>query len=176
MASTGQVVWEPLNHGPWPVRAHAAPSPLSWYALTKVFAEEAGKVMARDYGMDMMMVRLGACPRSPEDAQQIGADPIARDVYFSPGDLAQFFKLAVCMPWQGFHCLNAASRPLDQERLSLGEAKRFVRLQARGSVARCLGSLLVLEAVGAGGRHRSMSRLACDYGNGLAALTLPNLA
>ena len=41
MASTGQVVWEPLNHGPWPVRAHAAPSPLSWYALTKVFAEEA---------------------------------------------------------------------------------------------------------------------------------------
>ena len=123
MASTGQVVWEPLNHGPWPVRAHVAPSPLSWYALTKVFAEEAGKVMARDFGMDVMMVRLGACPRSPEHAQQIGADPIARDVYFSPGDLAQFFKLAVSMPWQGFHCLNAASRPLDQERLSLGEAK-----------------------------------------------------
>ena len=98
MASTGQVVWEPLNHGPWPVRAHVAPSPLSWYALTKVFAEEAGKVMARDFGMDVMMVRLGACPRSPEHAQQIGADPIARDVYFSPGDLAQFFKLAVSMP------------------------------------------------------------------------------
>ena len=30
MASTGQVVWGPLNHGPWPVRAHVAPSPLSW--------------------------------------------------------------------------------------------------------------------------------------------------
>ena len=27
------------------------------------------------------------------------------------------------MPWQGFHCLNATSRPLDQERLSLEEAK-----------------------------------------------------
>ena len=38
-------------------------------------------------------------------------------------DLAQFFKLAVSMPWEGFHCLNAASRPLDQERLSLEEAK-----------------------------------------------------
>ena len=30
MASTGQVVWGLLNHGPLPVRAHVAPSPLSW--------------------------------------------------------------------------------------------------------------------------------------------------
>ena len=49
--------------------------------------------MARDYGMDVMMVRLGAYPRSSEHAPQIVADPIARDVYFSPGDLAQFFRL-----------------------------------------------------------------------------------
>lgn len=31
MDSTGQVVARgPLNHGPWPVRAHVVPSPLLW--------------------------------------------------------------------------------------------------------------------------------------------------
>ena len=114
--------------------------------------------MARDFGMDVMMVRLGACPRSPEHANRPDADPIARDVYFSPGDLTQFFKLAVSMPWEGFHCLNAASRPLDQGETLIGRGQRFVGLRARGSVARWRGSLLALEAIGGTGRHRSMSQ------------------
>jgi len=131
IASTGQVVWEPLNHGPWPIRANAAPSPRSWYALTKVFAEQAGLVLARDHGIDVMNIRLGACPRSAQHAEVIGQDDIARDVYLSPRDLGHFFSLAVAVDWKGLHCLNAASAPLVQERLSLAEAKALIGYEPR---------------------------------------------
>ena len=126
LASSGQVVWEPITKGPWPVPARHAPGPLSWYALTKVFAEQAGAVYARDYHMDVMAIRLGACPRHPQHAKDIGADLMVRDVYLSPGDLSAFFRLAVTQDWAGYHCLNAASRPIQQERLSLVEARSLL--------------------------------------------------
>lgn len=126
LASTGQVVWTPLNEGPWPVSAQHPPDPRSWYAMTKIFAECAGKVYARDHGMDVMSIRLGACPRDSKHAQEISEDPIARDAYLSPNDLATFFRLAVSIDWRGYHCLNATSQSIERERLSLSEAKSLL--------------------------------------------------
>ena len=87
----------------------------------------------------------------------------AREIWLS------FFKLAVSMPWGGALSQCCQSTTGSGE-LSLEEAKDLL-----GYESRCRGSLLALEAVGARGRHRSMSQpFSTRNGNGLA-LTLPNL-
>jgi uronate dehydrogenase len=95
LASTGQVIWKQHFHGPFPVRVDVPPTPRYWYAVTKVFAEFAGQVYATNHNIDVVAVRLGACPRDRTAVDMIGNDEITRDVYLSPRDAGRFFALAI---------------------------------------------------------------------------------
>lgn len=95
LASSGQVVWYERLRGPWPIRADTQPTPRSWYAATKMFMEGAGRAFAEAHGMSVIAVRLGWCPRTPEQVREITESDWAKDVYLSPGDAGRFFACAV---------------------------------------------------------------------------------
>lgn len=112
LASTGQVNWWQQIEGPWPNRPNDPPTPRHWYAVTKITAEAAGKVYARDFGMTVLALRLGWCPRTREQVNEIDALPRGQDVYLSPGDAGRFFVRALDADLPaGFWTLFVASRP-----------------------------------------------------------------
>lgn len=98
VASSGQVNWYQHFEPPWPVRVTDPLKPRYWYAVTKIFGEYAGKVFAETHKMDVVAVRLGACPRDRAAIDKIGHDEFTRDVYLSPGDAGRFFAKAIEAP------------------------------------------------------------------------------
>lgn len=123
LASSGQVNWWQQQHGPWPVRLEDPPSPKYWYAATKMFMESIGHSFSEVHGVSVIIGRLGWCPRTREQADEIAASELAQDVYFSPGDAGRFFACAVEAPNDvRFAIVLAASRHIHQPRLDLTPA------------------------------------------------------
>lgn len=115
LASSGQVNWWQQLEGPWPVRTDDPISPRHWYAVTKVAAEAAGLAFARQFGMTVLLLRLGWCPRTREQVEEITASPWAKDVYFSPGDASRFFAQAMDAELgPGCWTLFVSSRPVQK--------------------------------------------------------------
>jgi uronate dehydrogenase len=127
LASSGQVNWWQQMDGPWPVRVDDPPTPRHWYAATKVFLEAAGKAYAREFGMTIVAVRLGWCPRTREQVEEIRATPRGQNSYLSPGDAGRFFLRAIEAPLRpGFAVVFATSRPMHQAIFDLEPARRLL--------------------------------------------------
>ncbi len=111
-ASSGQVVWYQRITGPVPVGVDVQPTPRYWYAAAKMFLEGAGRSFAEKFGMEVLAVRLGWCPRTPEQVEEIRATDWAQDVYLSPNDAGRFFACAVeaSLP-RKFAVVYATSKP-----------------------------------------------------------------
>lgn len=112
VASSGQVVWYQRMTGPLPIDANVQPTPRYWYAAAKLFLEGAGRAFAEKFGIEVIAVRLGWCPRTPEQVEEIRAEQWAQDVYLSPGDAGRFFACAVqaTLP-EKFTVMYATSKP-----------------------------------------------------------------
>ena len=77
LASSGQVVWNQRLTGPWPIGPDVQVSPRYWYAATKVFLEAAGKAFAEaKYIPSVFAIRLGWCPRTPEQVESVLAKAV----------------------------------------------------------------------------------------------------
>jgi nucleoside-diphosphate-sugar epimerase len=132
LASSGQVVWGQRLTGPWPIRADVVPTPRSWYAATKMFQEAIGRSFADSHGMSVIVVRLGWCPRTPGQVQEIRESAWAQDVYLSPGDAGRFLACAVEAPAElRFAIVYATSRPIRPPRLDLTPAKEHLGYEPR---------------------------------------------
>ena len=59
-----------------------------------MFLEGAGRSFAEKFGIEVLAVRLGWCPRTAEQVAEIRAEQWAQDVYLSPGDAGRFFACA----------------------------------------------------------------------------------
>src|SRR5437870_13005656 len=94
LASSGQVNWWQRTAGKLPVRVEDPPSPRYWYAATKMFLEAIGRGYAETHGIGVIVVRLGWCPRTPEQVQEIAESEWAQDVNLSPGVAGRFFACA----------------------------------------------------------------------------------
>ncbi|MEM6333574.1 MAG: NAD(P)-dependent oxidoreductase [Planctomycetota bacterium] len=84
----------------------------NWYALSKVFAEHAGRLAHDRHGIDVIAARIGwflVNQRGKESIEH--ADE--RDAFLSKEDAARFFTACVDADWSGFHVLFAMSRPQD---------------------------------------------------------------
>jgi nucleoside-diphosphate-sugar epimerase len=115
LASSGQVVWYQRMRGPLPVTADTQPTPRYWYAATKMFLEAAGRSFTEKFGMTVVVVRLGWCPRTREQVQEISENDWAQDVYLSPGDAGRFVACAVLAPLDvRFAVVYATSLPVRQ--------------------------------------------------------------
>jgi len=126
LASSGQVTWYERLRGPWPIKAETQPTPRYWYAAAKLFLEGAGRAFAEKFGQSVIAVRLGWCPRTKEQVEEIMESEWAQDVYLSPGDAGRFFAAAVDAPMTiRFAVVYATSRPLKQTYMDLEPARRL---------------------------------------------------
>jgi nucleoside-diphosphate-sugar epimerase len=127
LASSGQVVWWQRFNGPIPVTADVQPTPRGWYAATKVFQEAAGRAFAEAHGLSVIAARLGWCPRTREQVEEIGRTDWAQDVYFSPGDAGRFFACAALAPADvRFAVVYATSKPIRAPLYDLGPARELL--------------------------------------------------
>ena len=127
LASSGQVNWWQRTAGQLPVRVEDPPSPRYWYAATKMFLEAIGRGYAETHGLSVIVVRLGWCPRTPEQAQEIAASAWAQDVYLSPGDAGRFFACAAETKNDiRFAVVYASSKPIHRLHFDLEPAKALV--------------------------------------------------
>jgi len=125
LASSGQAVSG--HQGPWPITEDLPISPRNWYACTKVLAEAAGQVYACCYGLSVIVVRLGWCPRSKEDLEGLARNDGGKDLYFSPGDAGRFFACAVEAPADiQYALLFAMSKPYKAPQFDITEARRLI--------------------------------------------------
>jgi uronate dehydrogenase len=127
LASSGQVVWGTRLTGPWPVGVDVQPSPKYWYAAGKMFLEAAGRAFADGFGMSVIAVRLGWCPRTKEQVAEIAAANWAQDVYLSPNDAGRFFACAVEAGTPiSFAVVYATSQPVKTLRYDLETTKKLL--------------------------------------------------
>jgi nucleoside-diphosphate-sugar epimerase len=127
LASSGQVNWWQQMRGDFPVRASDPVTPKAWYAASKMFMESIGSSFVEMYGISVIVARLGWCPRTRAQVDEIAASEWARDIYLSPGDAGRFCACAVEAPESVRHAIvYGASRPLHQERLDLSSAETLL--------------------------------------------------
>lgn len=133
LASSGQVVWNQRLTGPWPITADVQVSPRYWYAATKVFLEAAGRAYADAHQIShVLAIRLGWCPRTPEQVHEIAENGWAQDVYLSPNDAGHFFACAATAPLNvNYAVLYATSKPANLERLDLGPARKLLGFEPK---------------------------------------------
>lgn len=126
LASTGQVIDGHLRDGNVPVTPGVLPRPRFLYACTKVFLEALGQVYAREYGIAVLAVRLGWCPR-PGQRAEFEASPFGPDVYLSPGDAGRFFAAAVeAEGLTGSAVVYATSRHANRLLYDLDPARKLI--------------------------------------------------
>lgn len=127
LASTGQVNWWQQSEGPWPIHPDHPVTPKHWYAVTKVAAEAAGRVYAKNHGMTVLALRLGWCPRTRAQVAELAASKPGPDVYLSPGDIGRFFVRAVEAELRtGFSTIFVSSRPVRDVVLDLAPTKALL--------------------------------------------------
>ena len=127
LASSGQVNWWQQRDGPFPIRPEDPVSPKHWYAATKMFMEAIGRSYVEIHGISVIVARLGWCPRTAGQVEEIAAGELFRDVYFSPGDAGRFFACAVEASDAVRHAVvYGASRPLRQQRFDMSSARALL--------------------------------------------------
>jgi nucleoside-diphosphate-sugar epimerase len=143
LASSGQVVWWQRIRGPLPIRADVQPTPRSWYAATKLFQEAAGRALAEEPGITVIVARLGWCPRTPEHAQELAATEWGPDLYLSPGDAGRFFACAAEVPLDiRFLMTYPTSRPVGTPQYDLTTAREVLGFEPRDSWPQGIEDLL----------------------------------
>jgi nucleoside-diphosphate-sugar epimerase len=134
LASSGQVNWWQQKTGPFPIRPEDPISPKHWYAATKMFMESIGRSFVEIHGISVIIARLGWCPRTREQVEEIATSELFRDVYLSPGDAGRFFACAVEAPADVRHAIvYAASRPLTQSRFDMSSAAKLLGYEPKES-------------------------------------------
>ena len=126
LASSGQIVWHERDRATEPIRVDTVPTPKYWYAAAKLFLEGAGRAFAENFGMSVLAVRLGWCPRTREQVEEIRGIDWAQDVYLSPNDAGRFFAHAVeSAEPRGYAVVYATSRPVVRSRYDMEPTRRL---------------------------------------------------
>ena len=126
LTSSVQVAWG-LNWNERTISVEEPPAPPNHYAVTKVLAEVWGRMYAQEYGMSVIVVRPGACPRSQEQIDLIGKtfeDPSC--IYLSPGDVGRFYAQCVESKGIDFAILFAMSKTTGHVAYDIEPARRLI--------------------------------------------------
>ena len=133
LASTGQVIDGHLKAGNIPVTPDSPPRLRFLYACTKVFLEALGQVYAKEYGIAVLAVRLGWCPRPGQEEEFLQSEH-GRDVFLSRGDAGRFFAAAVEVEkLPPFAVVYATSRPAERYVYDLTPTRNLLGWEPRDS-------------------------------------------
>lgn len=128
LASTIQVI-NGFDDAAEPVSVADGPRPTNHYALTKLWAELTGDMMARVHNLSVINVRIGWFPRDPVIVQRIKKSERGPDIYFSHADAERFFARSVESPTPVAGksvTLFAASKPTRSARFDLATAQEAI--------------------------------------------------
>lgn len=122
-----------------PVRVEDGPSPCNHYALTKVWAEQAGEMYSRCYGLEVLAVRIGWFVRNVGEAERMQRRQ-STTWYFSHDDALRFFAAAVeaTLP-SPYHVLFALSANDGRVPADMEPARRVLGYEPRDSFPQGLG-------------------------------------
>ena len=116
------------------IKIEDGPAPVNHYALTKVWAEISGEMMARCHNISVVSVRIGWLPRNRSEAKNLHSSKVGPNVFFSHNDAQRFYEHCVESekPYPGqSEVLFATSKPLTAERLDMEPAKRIIGYEPR---------------------------------------------
>ena len=121
-----------VEHPGRPLRPEDGVAPMCHYALSKVYAEEAGRMYARLHGMSVLAVRIGWYPRGAFRISHLGRWR-GSPHYLSPGDAARFFIHAIEAPHVPGHfaVLFASSKVEDEPRYDPQPARDLIGYEGR---------------------------------------------
>lgn len=111
------------------IRIEDGPTPTNHYALTKVWAEVMGDMLARCHDISVISVRIGWLPRNRTEAKSLISNPGGPNLFFSHDDAQRFYERCVESETPNLGesaILFAASKPLTATRLDLEPAKRVI--------------------------------------------------
>lgn len=132
LASSGQVNSAQQITGPFPIHPHDPPSPRYWYAATKMFMESIGYSFAERHGLSVIVARLGWCPRTRAQVEEIRAANWAQDVYLSPADAGRFCACCVEAPAGLRHAVvYATSLPVHRTTFDLEPTRALLGYEPR---------------------------------------------
>jgi hypothetical protein len=94
--------------------------------------------------MSVLAVRLGWCPRSREQVEEIRSFSWAQDVYLSPNDAGRFFACALeATEPTGYAVVYATSKPVHRPRYDTEPTVRLIGFEPREQWPQ--GTEIVLE-------------------------------
>jgi nucleoside-diphosphate-sugar epimerase len=82
-----------------PLGADTPYAPRYLYACTKVFLEALGRVFAKERDLEVLVVRVGGCPRDQRGEDALQRDPWGPSEYLSGPDAGRFFAAALRHPF-----------------------------------------------------------------------------
>lgn len=92
------------------IRGDTTPSPMNAYGATKTFGERVGRSFHENYGIETVVLRLGACLRQNNrpSVQMVRGD-WQQSHWLSDRDMCQAFQLAIEHPGPGYGVYNVTS-------------------------------------------------------------------
>ncbi len=100
--------------------------PTNHYGLTKLWAEDMGRLYATRYGISVLAVRLGWVVRSQAEFALLAATPKTRHLFLSHRDAQEFFVHCLRADTGPFSVVYAFSRQLDGEVFDMEPARRIL--------------------------------------------------
>ena len=100
--------------------------PTNAYGVTKLFAEDLGKMYARRHGMSVICARLGFMPRNVTTAMEFVARPGIKSIYLSHADAGRFFVRAVEAEGVAYAVLWVLSRREKETGLDMGPTREVL--------------------------------------------------
>jgi nucleoside-diphosphate-sugar epimerase len=110
--------------------------PTTYYAVSKRFGEELGKMYAREHGMSVVCIRLGWFPHLPIDSEALRRQRIT---VLSVGDCGRLFTRAVEADGVEFGVVNGFSRE-GAARFDLEPGRRLIGYEPQDDFETALAS------------------------------------
>jgi nucleoside-diphosphate-sugar epimerase len=137
LASSVQVLTG-LDESQRPHRPEGGAAPTNDYAMTKVWAEVAGEMLARCHGVSVIAVRIGWVPVRPPEMEKLQGSATGLSIFFSHNDAKRFFTLCVESPRPEsgeFVILNGASRAASNPYMDLTASREVIGYEPQDDVA-----------------------------------------
>ncbi|MCX5659048.1 MAG: NAD(P)-dependent oxidoreductase [Planctomycetota bacterium] len=141
LASSAQVVSGLRQAYKPPITLADGVAPTNFYALSKVLAEEMGRMYARVWGMSVIAARPGFLPRDRASVEQIRRSIPPNPWYLSPRDAGLFFALCVEARDIKFETFFATSR-VENPLFDISETRRVLGYEPQDTQPQGLDEIL----------------------------------
>jgi len=105
--------------------------PTDHYGLTKLWAEDMGRMYSWRYGLSVLAVRLGWVVRNQEELEQMTYTPGGKQLFLSHRDLKGFFYCCLLARKISFAVIYAMSCQMDVEIFDMEPTRRLISFEPK---------------------------------------------